>query len=56
MNNCKLILGDCLDKMMGSGTTGKMAILNNRHFVGIELNEDYFEISKKRIEMYKGKE
>lgn len=44
------------DPFMGSGTTGKMAILNNRHFVGIELNEDYFEISKKRIEMYKGKE
>lgn len=42
------------DPFMGSGTTGKMAILNNRHFVGIELNEDYFEISKKRIEMYKG--
>lgn len=44
------------DPFMGSGTTGKMAILNNRHFVGIELNEDYFEISKKRIEMYKGEE
>lgn len=44
------------DPFMGSGTTGKMAILKNRHFVGIELNEDYFEISKKRIEMYKGEE
>lgn len=44
------------DPFMGSGTTGKMATLNNRHFVGIELNEDYFEISKKRIEMYKGEE
>ena len=42
------------DPFMGSGTTGKMAILNNRQFVGIELNEKYFEISKKRIEMHGG--
>lgn len=40
------------DPFMGSGTTGKMAILNNRKFIGIELNEEYFNISKKRIEMY----
>ena len=40
------------DPFMGSGTTGKMAILNNRKFIGIELNDDYFNISKKRIEMY----
>lgn len=42
------------DPFMGSGTTGKMAILNNRKFIGIELNEKYFEISKKRIEMHEG--
>ena len=35
---------------MGSGTTGKMAVLNNRHFIGIELDEGYFNIAKKRIE------
>ncbi|MBQ0090769.1 MAG: site-specific DNA-methyltransferase [Prevotellaceae bacterium] len=39
-----------LDCFMGSGTTGKMAVLNNRKFIGIELDKDYFEISKKRIE------
>ena len=39
-----------LDCFMGSGTTGKMAVLNNRHFIGIELDEGYFEIAKKRIE------
>ena len=39
-----------LDPFMGSGTTGKMAILNNRHFIGIELDEGYFNIAKKRIE------
>ena len=39
-----------LDCFMGSGTTGKMAVLNNRRFIGIELDEDYFNIAKKRIE------
>lgn len=39
-----------LDCFMGSNTTGKMALLNNRKFIGIEKVEEYFEISKKRIE------
>lgn len=39
-----------LDPFMGSGTTGKMALLNNRNFVGFELDEVYFEIARKRIE------
>ena len=39
-----------LDPFMGSGTTGKMALLNNRNFIGIELDEEYYEIAKKRIE------
>jgi DNA modification methylase len=39
-----------LDCFMGSGTTGKMAVLNNRKFIGIELDEGYFNIAKKRIE------
>ena len=39
-----------LDCFMGSGTTGKMAVLNNRNFIGIELDEGYFNIAKKRIE------
>lgn len=39
-----------LDCFMGSGTTGKMAVLNNRRFIGIELDEGYFNIAKKRIE------
>lgn len=38
-----------LDCFMGSGTTGKMAVLNNRNFIGIELDEQYFEIAKERI-------
>lgn len=39
-----------LDCFMGSGTTGKMAVLNNRHFIGIEIDDGYFNIAKKRIE------
>lgn len=39
-----------LDPFMGSGTTGKMALLNNRKFIGIELSQEYVEIAKKRIE------
>ncbi len=42
-----------LDPFMGSGTTGKMAVLNNRHFIGIELDERYFNIAKQRIEQSK---
>ena len=39
-----------LDNCMGSGSTGVACINTNRQFVGIELDEKYFEISKKRIE------
>ncbi len=39
-----------LDCFMGSGTTGKMALLNNRKFIGIEKVKSYFEIAKDRIE------
>ena len=38
-----------LDPFMGSGTTGKMALLNNRNFIGIEKDAGYFEIAKQRI-------
>jgi DNA modification methylase len=34
---------------MGSGTTGKMALLNNREFIGIEKVDDYLNIAKERI-------
>ena len=35
---------------MGSGTTGVAAVNTNRNFIGIEQDEEYFEISKNRIE------
>lgn len=39
-----------LDNCMGSGSTGVACINTNRNFIGIELDEKYFEIAKKRIE------
>lgn len=39
-----------LDFVMGSGTTGLAAKNLNRKFIGIELDEKYFEIAKNRIE------
>ena len=39
-----------LDPFMGSGTTGKMAKLLNREFIGIEINQEYFDIAKQRID------
>lgn len=38
-----------LDCFMGSGTTGVACNLLNRNFVGIELDEKYFEIAEERI-------
>ena len=39
-----------LDFTMGSGTTGVAAIKLNRSFIGIELDKEYYEIAKQRIE------
>ena len=39
-----------LDFTMGSGTTGVAAKNLNRSFIGIELNDKYFEIAKERID------
>lgn len=38
-----------LDNCMGSGTTGVAAIKNNRHFIGIERDQGYFNIAKNRL-------
>ena len=39
-----------MDNCMGSGSTGVACINTNRKFIGIELDENYFEIAKNRIE------
>ena len=39
-----------LDCFMGSGSTGVACINTNRNFIGIELDENYFNIAKERIE------
>lgn len=38
-----------LDPFMGSGTTGLAALELNRKFIGIEMNEEYFNLSNERI-------
>ena len=50
---CRLVTpkgGVVLDPFMGSGSTGKAAIEEGLSFVGIEMDEDYFEIACARIE------
>ena len=39
-----------LDNCMGAGSTGVACINTNRNFIGIELDENYFNIAKDRIE------
>ena len=56
---CRLITpkgGVVLDPFMGSGSTGKAAVAEGFSFVGIEMNENYFDVACARIdEAYKKK-
>lgn len=38
-----------LDPFSGSGTTSKIAYINNRKYIGIDITEEYNEIAKERI-------
>ena len=38
-----------LDPFMGSGSTGVACVNTNRNFIGMELDENYFNIGKQRI-------
>jgi DNA modification methylase len=50
-NILKTLPDDCIiiDPFMGSGTTGVACINTNRKFIGIEMDEKYYDISCKRI-------
>jgi len=37
------------DPFMGSGTTAKIAMLNNRNYIGSEISKEYCDIAEKRI-------
>lgn len=50
---CRLVTppkGVVLDPFMGSGSTGKAAILEGFDFIGIEIDKEYFEIAKKHCD------
>jgi site-specific DNA-methyltransferase (adenine-specific) len=50
---CRLVTprgGLILDPFMGSGSTGKAAMLEGFNFVGIDLSAEYIEIARARIE------
>uniref|UniRef100_A0A6M3IHF6 site-specific DNA-methyltransferase (cytosine-N(4)-specific) n=1 Tax=viral metagenome TaxID=1070528 RepID=A0A6M3IHF6_9ZZZZ len=38
-----------LDPMCGFGTTCKMALVNDRHYLGIDISEEYCEIARQRV-------
>ena len=44
--------GTVLDPFAGSGTTLLVAIQHHRKAIGIELNPEYIEIAKRRLETY----
>lgn len=45
--------GVVLDQFMGSGSTGKAAVLEGFNFIGIDREAEYLEIAKRRIEAAK---
>jgi site-specific DNA-methyltransferase (adenine-specific) len=55
---CRLVTppgGTVLDPFMGSGSTGKAAMLEGFRFIGIEREAEYVEIAKARIESAHGR-
>ena len=54
VNNSSQENGLVLDPFMGVGSTGIACIKNNRNFIGIEIDENYFNIAKERIEEIEG--
>lgn len=48
--------GWVLDPFNGSGTSGIVANLNNRNYIGIDLNPEYLQITKRRVSKELGKD
>lgn len=44
--------GLILDPFMGAATTGLVALKHGRDFIGIDINENYIDIAKKRLKPY----
>ncbi len=44
--------GIIIDPFFGAGTTGVVALKQNKKFIGIELNKEYIEIANKRLKPY----
>ncbi|TQE92701.1 MAG: site-specific DNA-methyltransferase, partial [Spiribacter salinus] len=52
---CRLVTppgGTVLDPFMGSGSTGKAAMLEGFDFIGVELDPEYIEIARARIDAH----
>lgn len=43
-----------LDPFLGSGTTALMASKNNRHYIGFEIDETYFDVCCERLDELEG--
>lgn len=60
MSEIELLHGDCLDLvesiLVGSGTTDVACKNINRKFIGMELDEDFFNIAKGRMEKHEVEE
>jgi len=39
------------DPFLGSGTTAKMAVLNDRKYIGFEISKEYFDIACQRLKL-----
>ena len=44
--------GIVLDPFFGAGTTGLVALKQNKKFIGIELNKEYIRIANKRLKPF----
>ena len=45
-----------LDQFLGSGTTAVAAVNTNRHYIGFEVDETYFDVTIQRLDEAEGKE